>query len=195
MTQADCHLALRSLEGPADACGDTGMYHIGETECFIALVDVLGHGPEAHEVALMADAFLAENYDLPLLDTMQGLHKHLRGTRGAVASMCRLNYATGELSFTGVGNITCRIFGSEHIRTVPRDGIIGYIMSQPREQVFNLHPGDIVMLYSDGVREHFEAHDQPGLLIGSAEEIVGRVMQFFAKGDDDTSCLVMRYVP
>jgi len=194
MARTDCHLLLRSLTGPDDECGDTGFIRCGEAECFIALVDVLGHGPEAHAVAVEAEAFLAGNSGEPLVELMQGLHRHLRGSRGAVASLCRLDLAAGNLCFTGIGNITCRIFGAQNQRLVSRDGIVGYMMSQPAQQELQLAPRDVVMLYSDGVREHFEAHDLPGLLTGSAREIVERVMGSFAKGDDDASCLVMRYL-
>ena len=67
-------------------------------------------------------------------------------------------------------------------------------MSPPKQQTLRLLPGDIVMLYSDGIREHFEHFDVPGLLTGNARDIVLRVLDAFSKGNDDTSCLVMRYV-
>ncbi len=194
MTRADCHLLLRSLEGPADACGDAGYFRSSDSDCFLALVDVLGHGHEAHQVAMVAEAYLAEHSAEPLVGLMQGLHKALRGSRGAVASLCRVDLASGEMRFTGIGNITCRVFGAENQRMVSRDGIVGYMMSQPAEHVVRLAPRDVVMLASDGVREHFEAHDHPGLLTGSAQEIAQRVLAAFAKGDDDASCLVMRYL-
>ncbi|NJB69430.1 serine phosphatase RsbU (regulator of sigma subunit) [Desulfobaculum xiamenense] len=194
MPRVDCHFVKRSLNGPDDECGDTGYFRIDETQCLMAEVDVLGHGPEAYEVAVMVNAFLAESGNSTLVDILQGLHRHLRGTRGCVASLCHVDLATGVMRFSGVGNIVCRIFGIEHLRMVSRDGIVGYMMSQPQEQIVQLAPGNVVMLYSDGIKEHFEVHDLPGLLTGSAKDIADRVMKHFAKGDDDASCLVMRYV-
>lgn len=194
MPLTDCSLLKRSLNGPEDECGDTGTCLAGDQECFLALVDVLGHGPEAHEVALVADDYLAGCLGRPLLESIQGLHKSLRGSRGAVAAMCQLDLAGGEMRFTGIGNISCRIFGAETQRMVSRDGIVGYMMSRPAEQVVRLAPGDVVMLHSDGVREHFDTHDLPGLLTGTAREIAERVLDNFSRGDDDASCLVARYL-
>ena len=194
MGRADCHLILRALTGPLEECGDTGVVVSGDSaSCFIALVDVLGHGPEARQSAIIAEEFLAGCADADLLETLQGLHRALRQGRGAVATLCRLDLQSGELQVTGVGNITARIFGSEHIRVLSRDGVIGYQMGTPRLHAFRLCPGDIVMLYSDGIRESFETHDCPGLLSGSARDICGLVMQTFSKGNDDASCLVLRY--
>ena len=193
MGRADCHLILRALDGPLEECGDTGVVLADDVSCFVALVDVLGHGPEARCSAIVAEDYLSGCANADLVEAIQGLHRSLRQGRGAVATLCRLDLASGELQVAGVGNITTRIFGSEHLRVLSRDGIVGYSMSTPRVQILRLRPGDIVMLYSDGIRESFEAHDCPGLLSGSAREIAERVMQSFRKADDDASCLIMRY--
>jgi serine phosphatase RsbU (regulator of sigma subunit) len=194
MPNVDCHLMLRSLEGPEDACGDIGFIHIDDTACFFALVDILGHGPEAYDVAVLARDYLADHHSGSPADIIEGMHEHLQGTRGGVAAIGSLDLETGELTFAGVGNITTRIFGPEHSRLLSKDGIIGYMMKRPPEQVVKLYRRDVVMLYSDGVKEHFELHDCPGLLTGSSEEIARRVMDAFGKGDDDTSCLIVRLV-
>jgi len=193
MPRADCFFTRRALTGADEECGDTGLCAFGRNECLGIVIDVLGHGPEAHEVAVLADAYLEEYADLPLLDLMEGLHAKLQGTRGCGASMCRLELETGLMQFCGVGNITCRIFSEESQRIIPQDGIIGYMMPTPKVKEVQLRIGDVVMLYSDGVKEHFEIYDHPGLLTGSARDVVCRVMNSFSKKDDDSSCLVLRY--
>ena len=194
LARVDCHLVKRALSGLDDECGDTGVITMRDGVCFVALVDVLGHGPEAHEVALMADSYLAGHADMPLDELMDGLHRHLQGTRGGVAAFCRLDSATGEMEFIGIGNISSRIFGVEEQRLLSRDGVVGYMASVPKAKAVWLSLGDVVVLHSDGIAEHFRAHDCPGLLTGSAKEIAGRIMSRFSKKDDDASCLVMRYV-
>lgn len=194
MASIDCYLVKRSLTGPDDECGDTGVIKVEGDTCFAALVDILGHGPEAHTGAVAADGYFAEHTDGPLVALLQGLHKVLRETRGGVAAACRVDIPTGEMKFCGVGNIVCRVFGSDTQRLMSRDGIIGYMMSEPREKTVQLVHNDIVMLHSDGIKEHFNLHDHPGLLTGSAKEIAERVMATLSKGDDDASCLIMRYL-
>ncbi len=194
MPRVDFHLAKRAMTGLDDECGDTGLVAMRGEACFAALVDILGHGAEAHEVSLLADAYLTEHADTPLPELLRGLHRHLQGTRGGVAALCRIDTANGEMRFIGVGNIACRIFGSEDRRLLSQEGIVGYMAPVCRETSLRLALGDIVLLHSDGITAHFQPHEHPGLLTGSAAEIADRIMSSFAKEDDDASCLVMRYV-
>ncbi|WP_461210194.1 SpoIIE family protein phosphatase [Desulfocurvus sp. DL9XJH121] len=193
MPKVDRHLIKRAMTGLDNECGDTGLIAVNGDTCLAALVDVLGHGPEAHEVALLAEDFLAGHADLPLPELMRGLHAHLQGSRGCVAALCRLDTASARMHFIGIGNIVCRIFGTENRRLLSRDGIVGYMASPPRETAVQLFFNDVVLLHTDGISGHFHPHECPGLLTGSAREIAGRVMESFGKQDDDASCLVMRY--
>lgn len=195
MGHTDSHLLLRPLTGIDEECGDGGVIVDSGGFCFAALVDVLGHGPEAHQSALAAEELLQDCAETDLLESIQLLHKRLRQGRGAVAALCRLDLESGELELSGIGNITVRIFGNQYTRVLLREGIIGYSMSTPRLETRRLCPGDTIMLYSDGVREHFETHDCKGLLDGTAQDIAERVMRHFRKADDDASCLVLRYLP
>lgn len=195
MGRIDSHLLLRALTGIEEECGDGGVIVASGDSCFAALVDVLGHGPEAHKSALAAEEFLRNCAGDDLVEAIQGLHRVLRQGRGAVAALCRLNLDGGELEIAGVGNITARLFGSENSRVLLREGIVGYSMSSPRLETRSLYPGDILMFHSDGIREHFEPHDCRGLLDGTARDIAERVMRHFRKADDDASCLVLRYLP
>lgn len=193
LPEADCHLIKRALLACEDECGDNGFILNKEEECFFALIDGLGHGGPAHHAAQLAENYLEANHDLDLKHIMLGLHDALGGSRGAVASLCRLHTGDGKMEYIGVGNITVRVFGIENVRLTMSDGIIGYSLPTLRKHVFQLTPGDVVMLYSDGIREHFEEYDCPGLLVGSAEDISKRAFECFYKGEDDGSCLVVRY--
>ena len=179
----------------ADECGDTGIVRAYEDHCFVALIDVLGHGKEAFEVAVRAEKWLLNHHgqEHDLEEIMTGLHAHLKGSRGAVASVCRLNLDTGELAFSGVGNITMRVFGNSPQRLIARDGIVGYMMRSPMEQKTTLHPGDILVLSSDGVAEHFNLDDFPELLMGNAVDITRKFLDDLGKENDDASCIALRY--
>ena len=195
MPSADCHLLVLPLTGIMEECGDTGVIVNGGESCFAALVDVLGHGAEARQSAVIAEELLPGCAGEDMTRSLKALHDALRRGRGCVATLCELDLASGELLVSGVGNITTRIFGSEHTRVIPRQGIVGYSMSTPRTERFRLRPGDVLVLYSDGIKESFEPHDCPGMLSGSAKEIALRIMGQFRKADDDASVLVLRYVP
>lgn len=188
----DVGLVKRSLEGPEEACGDGGVIIRTGDDCFVALIDVLGHGVEAHQVAVQAEEFLADNAAKELDDLITDLHTHLKGSRGAVVALCRLNSVNRELRYAGVGNINTRIFGSGDHKFLPREGIVGYRISTPREHQAQMEFGDILVMTSDGVKEHFDPIDYPNLLSGSAGEIAENFLDELGKGTDDASCLVLR---
>jgi len=193
MPNADCHCRKRSMPGEEPACGDAGLIVADEAACFVALLDVLGHGPEAADVAGVAEAYLAGHCREPLTELMQGLHERLKGSRGLVAFLGRFELATGLFRYVGIGNIAARVYGPDDpVSLVSKDGVVGYMMSTPREKSVQLLPRDILVLCSDGVREHFDLYDHPGLLSGDAAAISGAVLDQLTKGVDDASCLVLR---
>ena len=193
MPRVEHCLLKRALTGFEDECGDTGVIMEYDDKCFFALVDGLGHGKEACEAATLAESYILEDCSRDLVDMMKGLHSHLGKSRGAVAVLCRLDIPTGVLQYVGIGNISVRVFGERDYRLVSRDGIIGYMISRPRQQEERLYPGDILLLSSDGIREHFHPYEAPGLLTGSAQKIAAEILDKFGKGNDDASCIVLRY--
>ncbi|HPL67465.1 MAG TPA: SpoIIE family protein phosphatase [Smithellaceae bacterium] len=195
MRNVDFHYVFRALLGAPTECGDTGIIKLDHGRCFLGLVDVLGHGGHAYEVACLAHDYLDQHFTDDLVGLMQGLHEHLRGTQGAVAAFCWLDINTGDLAYAGIGNITARILGPRAFKMVSRDGVIGYRIPSVKGQKYNFYPGDILVMHSDGVREHFNTLDCTSLLSGTAETIAKGVLEKFGKQDDDASCIAMRFLP
>ncbi len=186
-------MAKRSAAGET-ACGDDGIIKEFGSKVFIGIIDAEGHGKKAEETALSCKDFLEKNYHRDLVEMMDGLHQHIKGfLRGAVAGLGVLNLETGELVYVGVGNTTARAFGSTTIRLIPRNGIVGYMMSSLREEKAKLHDGDVLLLHTDGVKEHFDLEDYPGMLRDDAETIATRIIKRFGRQEDDVCCIVLRY--
>ncbi len=55
----------------------------------LIVIDALGHGPEAHEAALLALEIIENNWAEPLLDLVMRCHQGLRHSRGAATAFCR----------------------------------------------------------------------------------------------------------
>lgn len=193
MGRVDYHYVFRALLGPAHECGDIGIVREYDNQCFLGLVDALGHGKNAYDVACRAYEYLEANCRNDLVATMQGLHGHLKGTKGCVAALCRLNIDTGEILYVGIGNIAVKIMGPRAASFVPRDGVVGYIIPTPTGQRHILYPGDTLVMYSDGIREHFNPLDYPGLFDGSAKSIADGLLNHLGKKNDDASCIAVRY--
>ena len=177
--------------------GDATAVVAHEGRLVAAIVDVLGHGPEAHEVAVRAEAVILEDRtrsDGPC-QFLVDLHDALRGTRGAAAGVAVIEAATGLLRYAGVGNTVIRRFGGHVDRLVPVDGIVGGNMPTPREKRMVLCPGDTVVLHTDGVRDHFDLRDYPQLPVHDPETVARTLIRRFAKDYDDASCIVLRFSP
>ncbi len=52
---------------------------------------------------------------------------------------------------------------------------------------------DILVVYSDGIKENFEFEDNAGIFKLTAKEIAARVITQFGKKNDDAICLALRY--
>lgn len=194
MTKLDYFIAVRPLpSNKGGECGDTAVIKEFDNKLFIGIVDVAGHGKNAQKIAVICKDYLESNYRRDLVETMNGLHEHIKGSRGAVAGIGHLDLKTGELKYVGVGNIVLRRFGASSVKVIPRLGIVGYTIPTPREEVMKLHDGDVLVLYTDGVKEHFELADYPELLNDNAETIATLIIQQFGKEDDDAACIALRY--
>jgi hypothetical protein len=175
--------------------GDTALIVAQSRGLFLAIVDVLGHGPEAHAVAEQTEAYLREHAGTDLVRLMQQLHERLRGGLGAAVGLGYLEGETGRFRYVGIGNTRLRRFGSAETRLVSRDGTVGQHMRTLREMSLQLEAGDLLLMTTDGVKEHFAVEDYPGLL-GDCSAVVARlVVERFGKEHDDATCLALRYRP
>ena len=193
MIEIDYYIRKQALTGIEEECGDFGFVKEYDDCCLIALVDVLGHGKEAYDVALMAETYLIENYSKEPAELIKGLHEHLKDTRGAVSTVCKLAIETGELKYSAMGNIAGRVMGNNPFRLTGKDGILGYMIPTPVEHQIKLYTGDILILSSDGVKEHFDPIDYPEILLGNAKRITADFIDQLGKKNDDASCIVLRY--
>jgi serine phosphatase RsbU (regulator of sigma subunit) len=160
---------------------------------FLAVIDVLGHGPEAYEVAVVAKEHLSRKWSSDPMKTLEGLHQALRGSRGAAAGLGVLDPESGTLRFVGVGNTSARRVGLQPISLPSRDGIVGHAYRTPSLQELRLGPDDVLLMHSDGVESGFGLEQYPQIRYKSARAIAATVVRRFGKRFDDASCLAVRY--
>ena len=160
---------------------------------FAAIVDVLGHGPEAHQLALLIDAYLTRYASSDILGLMTRLHQHVQGTRGCCRGALRHRRGAGRVVYAGIGNTVLRRFGKIDTRLVSHDGVLGQNMRTPRLQTLQLEKGDLVALYTDGVRDRFTAEDYPSIFHHAPKDVVRAIIERFGKDYDDAACIAVRY--
>lgn len=188
--KVDYFVAEKPLES---VNGDTVFVDVKQEEMFLGIVDGAGHGPEAHSIAQTCHAFFEENKSTELPALMQALHEKLRGTRGGVAIVGKLDFEQLQLRYVGVGNIALRKFGNVMKRMITQEGVIGYHIRTPQERMLQLSPGDVVVMHTDGITSQFDIGDYPQILKDDAKTIANKLLEKFSKNDDDATCLVVRF--
>jgi len=159
----------------------------------VAIIDALGHGPRAEEVAKLAYDHITETYaafpEEDVVGVMRRLHSALRGTRGACATICLIRGTA--LSACGVGNVEMRCVGAS-VPVVLTPGIVGVQLRRPRAFGGVLPPSARCFLFSDGVsrrapfaelakltphdacqslmRTHRHSHDDASVIVVAAKE-------------------------
>jgi hypothetical protein len=186
---------VRPYEGET-LSGDVVLTQHEDAGVLVAVIDVLGHGPEAHEVGVRLRSALSHWVHATARpepgDVMELLHESARGTRGAVAAVAWLNAVSLRGWVVGVGNARCRIFGGLTKSVEFGDGVLGQRVRSPRPQALNLKAADVVVLFSDGVTSRFGLEKYPSLGLDPASTIALNVVRRFGKGLDDASCAVIR---
>ncbi len=173
--------------------GDSATVRETDDFVFLALVDVLGHGPEAYEVARQAQAFLQGHWSSDVVRTMTELHGNLNGTRGAAAGICVIDLAKGELSYCGIGNIVARKIGRHNLRLDTTEGIVGQSIKRLSAESAIMEPSDLLLLYSDGIPDRFSGDELAKLRSRDAWAIARHMVIDFGRSIDDATCIALRY--
>jgi anti-sigma regulatory factor (Ser/Thr protein kinase) len=188
----DCDYYIRPCRGER-VSGDIALVERREGYLLAAIVDALGHGPNACRIAQQAASHLRESWSTDVVRTMRSLHAALRGTDGAAAGLFVLNTATQRARYTGVGNTVARVWGAQERQVFSTPGTLGHQIREPREQSLSLGAGCVLLLYTDGVKEQFDLDAYRQLRYEKARTIAATVVKRFGKDYDDASCLVLRY--
>lgn len=166
------------------ANGDAVVVRRAERRTLLGVIDGLGHGPGAAEVALVATRFLSQvSLDGSIGDIVEGLHAQLRGTRGAAATLCLIEGA--RVSGCGVGNVELRTAWTR-LPVVHTPGILGARVQRPRLFEGTLAAGDRLLLFSDGISGQLRLED---LIDMPLDEACQTVMRKHRRPHDDATVL------
>jgi hypothetical protein len=173
--------------------GDAAIVQSRNGTLFLAMVDALGHGPNAYAVAVQIRAFLEVEWQEDVIGTLLRLHETIRGSIGAAVGLASLDLASGKLRYTGVGNTVVRKFGTRSMRLPSTDGVVGSRIRSPRENELRLGKTEVLTFYTDGIKDRFEIKDYPQLIYESSRSIARKIVRNYGKQFDDATCLVVRY--
>ena len=179
----------RPIRGEA-VCGDAHSTLVRGGIVSTLLVDGLGHGPLAAQVAQVA----IRAFDAAPEDSAGGLlmavHRALTGTRGAAAAV--LQYDGRGLTYAGIGNITGWITDGERRQAmISVPGIVGVRGRAVRELSYGFSERSAVIIHSDGVTDRLDLRGRRGLFACSPVVIAATTMRDFGIRHDDAAVLVL----
>lgn len=180
----------RALKGQT-ACGDAYFIKEFENKVLIAVVDGLGHGPDAAVAAERAVEYIADHHKGSLTEIIEGSHERLKETRGAVAGIALIDRDRSVFRYSGVGNIDIRVRARTKIRPISVNGILGHNLRKVREEAFPYSAGDMIILHSDGISGNFDLNRYPPELFRQhPQEIAKRIAAEFGRERDDLTIVV-----
>jgi hypothetical protein len=183
---------------PLDANGDGWAVGFDDRGCTVVVVDGLGHGPGARGAAQAALAALADAGDVDIQAWLTRAHDGMRGTRGGVAGVARVDVVRGVVEFAGIGNVSGTAVADGSTRGLAsRPGLLGTEHRVPRPDVIEVpwRPGSTLVLWSDGLRSGVRLDDPPDLLGHDPAVVAAALHRDFGRGNDDATVVVVREGP
>lgn len=156
-----------------------------------AVIDGLGGGEEAARAAHAAEAVIDAHPDWPLQELINQSHKALQSTRGAVIGLLKLDPNGNKANYVGVGNIGIHVYSRQPIKPISKNGILGFRLPSLLEMRYVFVPGDIFVLYSDGVSTRF-AQENNIELRQEPQQISEFILARYGKTIDDATVLTIK---
>lgn len=154
----------KSLAGQIE-CGDDYLIKEINDGTLFAVVDGLGHGPEAAFAAKKAIQQLDASADQSIETQVRLCNEVLYGTRGVVMTAMKIDLQY-KLAYLAIGNVIGVIWKVDHNGKLIKDSIFmnnGTLGTRALPlpsmvvKTIDLSPGDTVILATDGLKPQFES--------------------------------------
>jgi negative regulator of sigma-B (phosphoserine phosphatase) len=194
---ASLEWAVAGLPMPGETIsGDQHLLHEVPTGALVAVVDGIGHGPEAEMAAKRCTDTLARHAGVGVLSLVRRCHDALIGTRGVVMSLASIDARDDTLTWLAVGNVAGLLVRANP-QAVPREesllargGVLGLTLPLLHASMTSMVRGDTIVLATDGVRQGFTESIALNL---TPAQLARRILNEHARMTDDALVMVVRY--
>ena len=131
--------------------------------CRIAIIDGLGHGPDAASASAIAVKTLESLGPVHPAEAIQRCNLALSGTRGVVMAVVNIDLSKRSLTYAAIGNTDAvmRIgLEGQTKRFLSYRGIVGAALPTIHAEDVDLPESWQLLLYTDGVMDRFDLHDE-----------------------------------
>ncbi|MEU4806623.1 ATP-binding SpoIIE family protein phosphatase [Actinosynnema sp. NPDC023587] len=173
-----------------EVCGDAYAVRRAGGKLWLMMCDGSGHGPLAASASREAVRVFCDEEPTVPEAVVAKLHRALRGTRGGAVSVAALDPGRGVIRYAGLGNIAGAVLVEDRKRTmVSVPGIAGYQARTIQAFEYELPPGALVVLHSDGLTERWTPEDVAG--VSSPLLLAATLVRDAGVRRDDASALVV----
>lgn len=171
--------------------GDAGLIHRVDAVTWVLLVDALGHGEVAADVAVEAiDEARSFSAVLGVESALTQIHRRLRGSRGAAATLLRFD--PQGVQAAGVGNVELRVLRGPAVPFVSGRGILGSRLPKLRTLGAPLQERGRLLLFTDGVDRRAPLRQLASL---AREQLCRALIDEHSVTRDDATSIVIDYTP
>ncbi len=160
----------------------------------LCMADGLGHGLFAEKAATAAVDYIAGHLAEPLPALFAGCDRAIRRTRGAALGIAVVDEEAGTLTYAGVGNTRAMIVrgGRDVFCLSSSYGIVGGGYRKLTLETVPFLPGDLVILYTDGIKERCDVLAYDDALRSDVQRLAERILRDWSRETDDAAVLVFR---
>jgi len=124
---------------------------------------------------------------------MNELYELAIGTIGASLGLAFFDVKQQTVHYAGIGNTSLVVFNDKKWRGVSRDGVLGQRLPSFIEQSTTFKPGDMAIMFTDGLSESLAHNEASRLRFQDANIIAYRLVDMLGKTYDDASCIVLKW--
>lgn len=191
------NFAAVSVNYPGEkVCGDG--YHIKYSKkgFQIFVGDGLGHGAHAHEAVSLAIKAFKQSIETDPSEILRNISDQVKKSRGLVATIACVDYATQNWTICGIGNINTRIYsGLENKTYTSYNGILGHNIPRTlNNTIVPYHKHQIIVMHSDGLRTRWNLNDLTSVIKQNPGIIATSLFKDNIRGTDDATILVGKII-
>ncbi|QMV15541.1 SpoIIE family protein phosphatase [Vibrio spartinae] len=177
--------------------GDGVLVRENDSGLMVAIIDVLGHGPEAARLAREMEGYLDACFHTQSADELprrlEQMHDYFRGSLGAAVTLVFFNLQTRCFQGVGVGNTLMRKCGDDWRSYCAQPGIVGEMI--PTLNVFQGSFGnnERFLLTTDGIKENLDLRQCHFAQYRPLPQFASFLVEHFGKSHDDITVIVLEY--
>lgn len=185
----------RPCEGERES-GDDAAFVRHDDSLTIGVVDGLGHGILARDVAAPAAALLRSRAELSPVEILRAVDEALSGARGAVMAVARVDRMLAQFEHAGVGDVRTHLYRPRECHRFSQvPGVLGAAEQRGRKWVIEREPmqnHDVIVMFSDGLTTRVDISGELQLLRRHPIVIAAHLLEKFGRSNDDALVLVTR---